>query len=277
MRDSALLDVAQDYALCYLAQQEVFSFGVVFKGGTSLRKYRAGNKGRFSTDLDFAAPDAAAGELVLDVLDGASIHDVDFAVVSRNRYGGGILDIDTPLGKPKIAATVDISTRPLWLPAEMATPQELAIHAHYEFTMPELPVPALEEALAEKLAAWYRRKKERDLYDLYWYSQRPLNEPLLRRLFVLKVWNDTVVDELNRGPIAPTRLLEPIRAEGVRAESIGLLTQPVEVSKWLATVQSRYRFITEFDDVESQIALCSPRDHYWVQQLADELPKWGAS
>lgn len=31
--------------------------GLVFKGGTALRKFRAGNAGRFSTDLDFAAPE----------------------------------------------------------------------------------------------------------------------------------------------------------------------------------------------------------------------------
>jgi hypothetical protein len=53
MRDPALLDVAQDYALKHLHDQGAFELGIVLKGGTSLRKLRAGNAGRFSTDLDF--------------------------------------------------------------------------------------------------------------------------------------------------------------------------------------------------------------------------------
>lgn len=57
MRDPALVDVAQDYALKYLHDQGAFELGIVLKGGTSLRKLRAGNAGRFSTDLDFATPD----------------------------------------------------------------------------------------------------------------------------------------------------------------------------------------------------------------------------
>lgn len=70
MKGPALLDVAQDYALAYLHAQGLFELGVVLKGGTSLRKYRAGNAGRFSTDLDFAAPDTDTGEFLLDTLDG---------------------------------------------------------------------------------------------------------------------------------------------------------------------------------------------------------------
>lgn len=54
-RDAAILDIAQDHALYVLHQAGLFKEGLVFKGGTALRKFRAGNAGRFSTDLDFAA------------------------------------------------------------------------------------------------------------------------------------------------------------------------------------------------------------------------------
>jgi predicted nucleotidyltransferase component of viral defense system len=50
MADAALLDVAQDYALKFLHDQGIFELGAVLKGGTSLRKLRAGNAGRFSTE-----------------------------------------------------------------------------------------------------------------------------------------------------------------------------------------------------------------------------------
>ena len=44
-RDPALLDVAQDYALKVLHDEGLFDLGLAFKGGTALRKYRAGNFG----------------------------------------------------------------------------------------------------------------------------------------------------------------------------------------------------------------------------------------
>jgi uncharacterized protein len=75
MRDPALLDVAQDYTLKYLHDQGTFELGIVLKGGTSLRKLRAGNAGRFSTDLDFATPDMETAEFLLDTLDGAELFD----------------------------------------------------------------------------------------------------------------------------------------------------------------------------------------------------------
>ncbi len=55
-RGPALLDVAQDHAIAHLHAAGLFEAGLVFKGGTSLRKFRAGSAGRFSTDLDFYAP-----------------------------------------------------------------------------------------------------------------------------------------------------------------------------------------------------------------------------
>src|SRR5437588_11701549 len=113
MRDPALLDVAQDYALKYLHDRDIFEFGVVLKGGTSLRKFRAGNAGRFSTDLDFAAPDADAAELVFDTIDGAELFDVRFTVTDREEYRAKLL-VDTPLGQPNVPARIEISPRGLW-------------------------------------------------------------------------------------------------------------------------------------------------------------------
>ncbi len=73
-RDAAMLDIAQDHALYLLAEAGLFERGLVFKGGTALRKYRAGTSGRFSTDLDFAAADEDLALDVLTALDGAQAH-----------------------------------------------------------------------------------------------------------------------------------------------------------------------------------------------------------
>jgi uncharacterized protein len=153
MRDPALLDVAQDYALKYLHDQGAFELGIVLKGGTSLRKLRAGNAGRFSTDLDFATPDLETAAFLLDTLDGAELFDVRFSLEAREPTRAKLI-VDTPLGRPAIPARVEISPRKLWLATEPSTPIALPVHAGYEFTPPAIPAPALEESLAEKLAAW---------------------------------------------------------------------------------------------------------------------------
>jgi len=270
MMGPALLDVAQDYALQYLFAHDVFELGVVLKGGTSLRKFRAGNAGRFSTDLDFAAPDVDTGELVLDTLDGAEIEGVTFHVTDRTS-GRGRLDIETPLGRPGIPARIEITPRPLWLPCDVLAPIPLPVHKGYEFPPPTLPAPALEEALAEKLAAWRRRRKIRDLYDLYWFGQGALNEALVRRVLVLKVWHDVVDDGLGKGPFDAATIRDDFDVNRLPAEDIGLLTQPVEPRRWLDFVRSRYAFVGELDPTDTDIARCSPGDRWKVQPLTIAL------
>lgn len=271
MKGPALLDVAQDYALAYLVEREVFDVGVVLKGGTSLRKFRAGNAGRFSTDLDFAAPDAEIGELLLDTIDGATIHGVTFSMTNRTALRG-TLAIETTLGRPDIPARIEVTPRPLWLPCEPLMPISLPVHGGYEFPLTAIPAPALEEALAEKLAAWRRRRKVRDLYDLYWFGQGVLKEKLIRRILVLKVWHDVVDDGLGAAPFDPAAIVQNFDADKLPPEDIGLLTQPVEPNRWLAAVRARYSFVADLDQTETLVARCNPGDRWRVRQLTDGLP-----
>ncbi len=268
--DAALLDGAQDYALKFLHEQGLFDLGAVLKGGTSLRKLRAGNAGRFSTDLDFATPDVETGELLLDTIDGAELFDVRFRLADREALRAKLV-VDTPLGQPQIPARIEISPRPLWLPTEATAPVTLPVHAGYEFTPPSIPAPALEESLSEKLAAWRRRRKIRDLYDLDLFGHGSLDEPLIRRLLVLKVWHDVVDDGLGTRPFDPNEIVEGIEIRRLPAEDIGLLTQPVDPAAWLARVRVRYRFVTALDDVEIGVAACDPRDRHAVSRLVSEL------
>ncbi|MEX1263169.1 MAG: nucleotidyl transferase AbiEii/AbiGii toxin family protein [Actinomycetota bacterium] len=270
MADAALLDVAQDYALKYMHDEGIFDFGVVLKGGTSLRKFRVGNAGRFSTDLDFAVPDADTAGLLLDTIDGAELHDVRFTLADREALRAELV-VDTPLGQPRMPARIEISTRALWLPPELIVPVELPVQGGYEFAMPQIPAPALEESLAEKLAAWRRRRKIRDLYDLDLFGRGGLDEVLIRRLLVLKVWHDVVDDGLGERPFDPTEIVEDFDLRRLPAEDIGLLTQPVEPEVWFARVQQRYAFVTQLDEFELRVAGCNPADRYEVGQLVAQL------
>lgn len=56
-RPFAFLELAQEHFLLWMFREGIFDGGpedVVFKGGTAIRKFRLGKRGRFSTDLDFA-------------------------------------------------------------------------------------------------------------------------------------------------------------------------------------------------------------------------------
>ena len=81
--------------------------GLVFKGGTALRKFRAGNAGRFSTDLDFAAPDEEVALAALQSLDGVEIDGFTFAIENLGDDGRrGDLKVDTPFGRPQASPRV---------------------------------------------------------------------------------------------------------------------------------------------------------------------------
>jgi predicted nucleotidyltransferase component of viral defense system len=85
-----------------------------------------------------------------------------------------------------------VVTRSLLAEILAHTQVSLRPEARSRFTPPAIPAPALEESLAEKLAAWRRRRKLRDLYDLDLFGRGALDEAQIRRLLVLKVWHDVV-------------------------------------------------------------------------------------
>lgn len=59
----------------------------MFKGGTSLRKRRLGNDGRFSTDLDFAAPNEDTVLEVCGIIDGARVAGFEYRLESDRGDG----------------------------------------------------------------------------------------------------------------------------------------------------------------------------------------------
>lgn len=148
MADAALLDVAQDYALKHIHDQGLFDLGVVLKGGTALRKLRAGNAGRFSTDLDFMAPDADTAALAFDTLDGAELFDVSFKVEQRDALRAKLV-VDTPLGQPGIPARLSSrfvrcgsqhGVSRLWLCRSMgdtSSPSHLSLRQHWKNLFPK--------------------------------------------------------------------------------------------------------------------------------------------
>ena len=265
-RDAALLDIAQDHALRVLHDSGLFDRGLVFKGGTALRKFRAGNAGRFSTDLDFAAPAEDVAYSVLQALDGVEIDGFAFRIANLGNDGRrGDLNVDTPFGRPQLGAKVELARHALSLEPEMLAPVHLPIHDRYAFTLSPTPVVRVEEAVSEKLARYRRVSLARDLYDLQWFANSgALDEALIRRLWVLKVYRDVVVDARGAKPVDPAEVLCQRNAAEFRQEDIGYLTKPVRIGEWINIVSSRYGFIAELDSDERRWLACNERDRYEV-------------
>lgn len=266
-RDAALLDIAQDHALNLLHNAGLFAHGLVFKGGTALRKFRAGNAGRFSTDLDFAAPDEEVALAALQALDDVEVGGFTFTIENLGDDGRrGDLLLDTPFGRPQLGAKIELARHALSLEPEMLIPVRLPVHDRYDFTLPPTPVVRIEEAVAEKLARYRRVSLARDLYDLQWFATSgAFDEPVIRRLWVLKVYRDVVVDGRGTKPVDPQEVLRPRHEREFRREDIGYLTRPVRLNEWIATIRDRYAFVAYLDADEQRWAQCNERDLHEVE------------
>lgn len=268
--DAALLDVAQDHLLWLLAELGHFADGqLIFKGGTSLRKCRLGGLGRFSTDLDFCAPDEDVVLNVCEAIEGAAVSGFRFSLTGTRGDGRHWnLQVEHPdLGRPNIAASVEFARRPLVLAPETLPFLQLPVHKGYDLALPALPVIAEPEACAEKLARYRRTALGRDVYDLAKLADRPINEVLVRRLWVLKVWGDVNDDRRGAGPLDPADVLTERRERDFEPESIGILTQPVDIPAWERRVRQRYTFLADLDDDERRWAACDLRDRYEIEQV----------
>ena len=239
----------------------------MFKGGTSLRKCRLGTYGRFSTDLDFAAPDEAKILAVCEAIDGADVSGFQYRLHSPSDNGRHweMTVTHSELGSPRLAASVEFAKRPLYLPAEQLGFVTLPIHRAYPFPLPALPVIAEEEACAEKLARCRRTAPGRDVYDLAQFAKQTFDEALLRRLWVLKVWGDVVDDRRGDRPLDPAQVLTFKCERDFQPDSIGMLTQPIDVPGWERTVRQRFAFLADLDADEQRWAACNPRERYEVE------------
>ena len=188
---------------------------LAFKGGTCLRKMFVGSQGRFSTDLDFTGLEEHDHEdVVLDMMAAfhEPFHGIQFSIPDESYYetvdglSWGVNPAyvhDWNAGGSEIRLQISRRETPT-LPTENRGQIEQGYFRHLPFAPAGINCLALAEIIAEKIRACYQRNKARDIYDLGMFATRPLDQPIIRRLVVLKLWQA-------RDTFDPARLMQKFR------------------------------------------------------------------
>lgn len=172
---------------------------LAFKGGTCLRKMFTGSQGRFSTDLDFTGIEAHDHEdVILDMMQAFEqpFHGIQFSIPDEGYYetqdglSWGVNPAyvhEWNAGGSEIKLQISRRETPT-LPIEPLPQLEQSYFQLLPFAPAAITCLALSEIIAEKIRACYQRNKARDIYDLGVFAVRPLDQQLVRRLVVLKLW-----------------------------------------------------------------------------------------
>jgi predicted nucleotidyltransferase component of viral defense system len=266
--------------------------GLVFKGGTALRKLYAGNQGRFSTDLDFSLahvgddPDDVVLELI-SAIDGTKIG--PFAYSARERRGKWSLIVESPFNEddPGLTSKLDVSPA-VWLSPVRRGWVAMDVQATYgDPPLPELQAIRMEENLAEKISRLNRTTTARDMYDLAWiaahhHEMGGIDRDLVRRIAVLKVWVDANGVSAGKAvwkpshepaPFEPDRWLRPRSAKEFDLEDIGALAVPTPSTAELSeAVRTNYGFLSDLDDDERRLADARGQDRPLALKVLSDLP-----
>jgi len=248
---------------------------LAFKGGTCLRKMFLGTQGRFSTDLDFTGiADHDHEEVILAMMEAFEqpFHGIQFAVADEGYYetqDGLSWGVNPTYAHQWNAsgvseARLQISRRETpTLPTERRPQIEQSYFKLLPFAPAEIACLGLEEILAEKIRACYQRNKARAIFDLGVFATRPLNQPLIRRLVVLKLWQA-------RDSFDPARLMQKFQ-DGLDfdwGDLAQLVRRTVQIDQERITADCvrGFGFLAELTDEEKIVA----SDRYQREQAAVE-------
>lgn len=283
VRDEAYLELAQEHFLDWMRAEGIISRQqVIFKGGTSLRKFVFGHSGRFSVDLDFTISERHYGEYVLDALATGFTHEgVTFQASDRIDSSAvkTAWRATTPaLGESRLQSRLDFSTRELLIaPTNPTQRKEIAsIDENTLGFVPVLfPIAALEETAAEKLARFRRVVFARDLYDLCHLIPLVRDRlDVIKDLLFFKVWGDVVEDDRGTKPFHGgdefgTKKLEDVQG----GTDIGILTAgPPDFNAMLHLVGDTFTVIGgPVGEQQEVLAQCRSHDRFRVLQWSEEF------
>jgi predicted nucleotidyltransferase component of viral defense system len=228
---------------------------LAFKGGTCLKKVYYGKTTRFSEDLDFTLLGSSdvkqLKQSLKQMLDNKEYHGIRFEFKDEhtNEQGYGV-EIEYVHEWHSDAFDLEISYREN--PALPVEPQLLENELYFQYLdFERFKVPSMhrEELMAEKIRAAFQRRRARDIYDLYRYSQSSYNKGLVKTLAVIKCWNV-------RDPFNPNLLLNKIENERYKWDDLERLVRPnqmINKKKLVSETVKNYSYLTDMSDELKQI------------------------
>ena len=279
-RALAYLEHAQEHFLKWMDEEALFTeaFGTAFKGGTAIRKFHLGQKGRFSTDLDFAIHDHAVAKHVIDALKaGFEYEGVRFLLDGKPSEDPGETHAKWRAATPELGSTIpaklDFSRHGVWLPYQLKerAPILTVDMETLGFEPVRTPLVDLRENLAEKLARFRRLPLARDVFDLVNLGPAVRSDlPLIRELLLLKVWSDVVYT---------SRGTRPFRGRdeycGVTAAQLGDKDDLGALAKAINDWDRELKVLCDTygaaigkasDEREQRLAKCIVDDKWWFEK-----------
>jgi predicted nucleotidyltransferase component of viral defense system len=242
-------DVVLTYILKMMREDGIIG-DLAFKGGTCIRKVYLGRVGRFSEDLDFTliGYDLAGLERrFMAFIEESQGYGFTLSFDDLRKSWGGSFACDVQYSHEwnsgEFKFEVSLREDPILEVLNQGVKDELYFK-YTEFEPFKVPCMQLEEVLAEKIRATYQRATARDVWDLYQYATRPYNRDLVKRLAVIKFWND-------ESDYDPRKLLDKIRAMKIDFSEVEYLLKnqghPQE-EEIKARILSNYGYLEELDE-----------------------------
>lgn len=242
-------DVVLTYVLKMMKEDGIMG-DLAFKGGTCLRKVYLGGVGRFSEDLDFTliGYDLAGLERrFLSFLEEARGYGFTLSFDNLRKSWGESFACDVHYNhgwnRGDFKFEVSLREDPVLEVLDRRIKDELYFK-YTEFEPFDVPCMQLEEVLAEKIRATYQRATARDVWDLYQYATRPYDRDLVKRLAVIKFWND-------ESDYDPMKLLDKIRAMKIDFSEVEYLLKNQEhprEEEIKSRILSNFGYLGELDE-----------------------------
>jgi predicted nucleotidyltransferase component of viral defense system len=266
-------EIVLTYVLALLRQRGLLD-RLAFKGGTCLRKIIFGKQYRFSQDLDFTGLEKEDSETVMKTIRrvfSMPFHAIAFQEVegsARLTGGGASMGVQYQYETQTATGTFDLEisyrARPI-LPVSPRTLQPQSYFNQLEIEIPDVQTLTLEEIVSEKLRATFQRTRPRDVYDLYFCFQKPLDLPTVRVLALVKCWEV-------RDPFDLVKFVSNLQSTKYHWGELDYLLPKggrPDPKKMIAMVMSKVKMFADLTNEEEEIVDDSKR--HKKRSLVDKL------
>ncbi len=254
-------EIILTYALALLSENGLLK-RLAFKGGTCLRKVFFGKQYRFSEDLDFTTLGEASPEALLREVRttfSSTFHEISFQEVKgSDRITPGGIGVQFEYGTPSVLGAFDFEASFRAEPVLLVSQKPLLSQSYFkqlEISVPEVQTLAFEEIVSEKMRATFQRTRPRDVYDLYYCLQKPMNLRQLKGLVLLKCWQV-------RDPFDVDRFLGNLRSTKYNwGELDNLLPKGARPApeKMIQFIESKAQMFHDLSEEEAEIIADSKR------------------